>query len=235
MKAMGFAIAILALSACTQKSTPVNPDENPPVNTVKLPYPEGIEGLPDAVPTATLHAKDGDTVRMTVTFVAKWIAGRKVRMLAYNGSVPGPIIKVPQGAEITLLLKNETKLPTTLHSHGVRLDYRSDGVPGIGRPPVDSGDVFAYSIRFPDPGIYWYHPHQREDYQMELGLYGSYLVAPEDTTYWPPVHREVVLMLDDIAMRGNGIQPFYSNLPDHSLMGRFGNVFLTNGDTAFTT
>lgn len=234
LKGIGFAIAVLTVSACTQKSTPVNPDENPPGNTVKLPYPEGVEGLAESVPMVTVEAKDGDTVRLTVSFVAKWIAGRKVRMLAYNGSVPGPIIKVPQGAEITVILKNETNLPTTLHSHGVRLDYRSDGVPGWGIPAVDSGGAFSYKIRFPDPGIFWYHPHFREDYQMELGLYGSYLVAPKDTSYWPPVNREVVLILDDIAMQETGIEPFYRNLPNHTLMGRFGNVFLLNGDTAFT-
>ncbi|HKP95924.1 MAG TPA: multicopper oxidase family protein [Fibrobacteria bacterium] len=222
--------ALGVLLACSDKSTGVNPAEN----TAKIPFDAGVEGLPEALPMGEIRAGDGDTVRLTVSFVAKLISGRKVRMLAYNGSVPGPVLKVPQGAEITLLLKNETNLPTTLHSHGVRLDYRSDGVPGVGQAATDSGKTSVYKIRFPDAGIFWYHPHYREDFQMELGLYGSYLVAPKDSTYWPKAHREVVLMLDDIAVRGNVIQPFYGNLPDHSMMGRFGNVFLINGDTAFT-
>jgi suppressor of ftsI len=231
---LGLALVLSALAGCSDKSTSADGDGKPVDSTAKAPFDAGVEGLPNALPTAEMAVRDGDTVCMTVSFVAKWISGRKVRMLAYNGMVPGPTLKVSQGDEIVLLLKNETNLPTTLHSHGVRLDYRSDGVPYLTQEATDSGKSFAYRIRFPDPGIFWYHPHYREDYQMELGLYGSYLVAPKDTTYWPPVHREVVLMIDDLSVRGNVIEPFYRNLPDHALMGRFGNVLLVNGDTAFT-
>ncbi len=228
--ALGLAAILFAFSGCGEKSA-TGTDAKP---EAKIPFDSGVAGLPDAAPTGILEAKDGDTVHLKVSYVAKWVSGRKVRMLAYNGSVPGPTLKVPQGAEIVLLLENETNLPTSLHSHGVRLDYRNDGVPGITQVATGAGQAFVYHIRFPDAGIFWYHPHYREDYQMELGLYGSYLVTPKDSTYWPPVHREVVLMLDDVALRGNVLQPFYSNLPDHSLMGRFGNVMMVNGDTAFT-
>jgi FtsP/CotA-like multicopper oxidase with cupredoxin domain len=231
---LGAALCFSAVFGCWDKSTGGSDGGKPVKPEAKAPFDAGVEGLPDAIQTAEIEASDGDTLRVTVSYVAKWISGRKVRMLAYNGSVPGPTIKAVQGSQITLLLKNETNLPTTLHSHGVRLDFRSDGVPGLTQAATDSGKTFAYTIRFPDPGIFWYHPHYREDYQMELGLYGSYLVAPKDTTYWQPVHREVVLMVDDLSLRGNVIEPFYSNLPDHAMMGRFGNVFLINGDTAFT-
>ena len=231
---LGLVLVLSAVAGCSNPYTTGDGERKPADSTAKAPYDAGVEGLPDALPTAEWAVRDGDTVRLTVSFVAKWISGQRVRMLAYNGMVPGPTFKVSQGDEIILLLKNETNLPTTLHSHGVRLDYRSDGVPYRTQEATDSGKSFAYRIRFPDPGIFWYHPHYREDYQMELGLYGSYLVAPKDTTYWPPVHREVVLMIDDLSMRGNVIEPFYRNIPDHTLMGRFGNVLLVNGDTAFT-
>lgn len=215
---------------CGDTSAPPDPGGS----SAKIPYDASVEGLPEAVPMGTIEAKDGDTVRLTVSYVAKRISGRKVRMLAYNGSVPGPIIKARQGASIVLLLKNSTDLATSLHSHGVRLDYGNDGVPDAGQGSPGPGLTAAYHIRFPDPGIYWYHPHTREDYQMELGLYGAYLVSPADSSYWPPVNREIVLLIDDLALRGNVLQPFYRNAPDHALMGRFGNVFLVNGDTACT-
>lgn len=231
---LGLALALSAVTGCSEPSTGGDGGRKPVDSGAIAPFDTGVEGLPDAVPTAEWAVRGGDTVRLTVSFVAKWISGRQVRMLAYNRMVPGPTLKVTQGDEIVLLLKNETNLPTTLHSHGVRLDNRSDGVPYLTQEATDSGKSFAYRIRFPDPGIFWYHPHYREDYQMELGLYGSYLVAPKDTTYWPPVHREVVLMIDDLSVRGNVIEPFYRNLPDHTLMGRFGNVLLVNGDTDFT-
>lgn len=228
---MRFAIALAMLSflatACLDRSS-TGPRETP-----RLPFPDGVDGLPEAIPTRIVDVKDGDTVRLTVTWVAKWISGRKVRMLAYDGSIPGPTLRLEQGARITLLLTNGTGLPTSLHSHGVRLDYKQDGMPGISQPPIDSGKSFAYDLRFPDPGVFWYHPHIREDYGMELGLYGNYLVVPKDPAYWPPAHREALLMLDDILLEGNAIRPFYQNLVDHTLMGRFGNAFLVNGDTAF--
>lgn len=219
----------LCLIACSDKGAPTRTEDDP----ARIPFDTSTAGLPDAVPTPILEVRDGDTLRLTVEYVAKRIAGRKVRMLAYNRSVPGPTIKAPQGARITLLLSNLTSLPATLHSHGLRLDYRFDGMPGITQP-ADSGATVEYNISFPDPGIYWYHPHYREDYQLELGLYGSYLVAPRDSAYWPPVHREVVLMLDDILLGDGSAQPFYRGVSDHALMGRFGNVLLVNGDDAFT-
>ncbi len=53
-------------------------------------------------------------------------------------------------------------------------------------------DAFPSRVAFPDPGVYWYHPHIREDYGQEMGLYGNVIVVPADPDYWPPAHREVV-------------------------------------------
>ncbi len=216
----------LAVLACGDKAAA------PGDSGAKIPYDASVTGLPEAKAMGTVEAKDGDTVRLTVSYVAKWVSGRKVRMLAYNGSVPGPIIKVPQGASIVVLIKNETDLPTSLHSHGVRMDAGNDGVVAeeIGAP--GPGQTYAYRLRFPDAGIYWYHPHTRSDYQTQAGLYGAYLVAPADPGFWPPVNREIVLLLNDLEISGNVIKPFYRNETDHALMGRFGNVYLVNGDTA---
>lgn len=198
-----------------------------------VPYDAGVDGLPDAKPMPVLEARNGDTVRFTVSYVAKRIGMAKVRMLAYNGSVPGPVLKVRQGDSVVLVLRNETDLPTSLHSHGLRLDYRDDGVPGPEGAPGPGG-THIFHLRFPDAGIFWYHPHVREDYQVDLGLYGAYLVEPADSSYWPPVDREVVMLLDDVAIEGNALAPYYRDGADHTMMGRFGNVFLVNGDPDFT-
>ena len=116
-------------------------------------------GLPPAKPTAVIELKDGDTFVMPVRMVEKEINGKKVTMYAYNGSVPGPLIKVKEGAEITLRLVNNTDLPTTLHSHGIRLDNEFDGIPGVTQDPIQPGEIFDYKIKFPDVGTYWYHTH----------------------------------------------------------------------------
>jgi suppressor of ftsI len=169
-----------------------------------------------------------------MTKVKKEINGREVKMLAYNGMIPGPTIKAKQGSEITINLKNETDVATSLHSHGVRLDSKYDGVIGHGQNAIKTGESFEYKIKFPDAGIFWYHPHFREDYAQELGLYGNYLVVPNDPNYLSGVNKEEVVMLDDILIDENGIAPFQKKNVNYALMGRFGNVMLTNGKTDYS-
>lgn len=191
-------------------------------------------GLIEAKTSETIELKNGDTYNLTASIVKKQISGAEVKMLAYNGSIPGPLLKVPQGAEITLNFKNETDVPTTIHSHGLRLDNANDGTPPITQKEVPPGGSYTYKLKFPDAGMYWYHPHVREDYAQELGLYGNYLVTPTDKSYWSPVNREVALFLDDILIENGKITTFNTKTADHTLMGRYGNVFLINGDDRYT-
>lgn len=188
---------------------------------------------PEAAPEAVVELVHGQAYDLVVGFVDKEIQGGNYRMLAYNGSIPGPLIRVRQGAEVTLNFKNNGDLPSTLHSHGVRLDNAFDGVPGLTQEEVaPSGGSFLYRIKFPDPGMYWYHPHVREDYAQELGLYGNYLVVPADPDYWAPADREIAIFLDDILLTGGRIELSRKKV-DHALMGRFGNVMLVNGKTDY--
>jgi FtsP/CotA-like multicopper oxidase with cupredoxin domain len=92
------------------------------------------------------------------------------------------------------------------------------------------GGSFTYRIRFPDPGLYWYHPHIREDYTQELGLYGNILVVPEESGYWPPANRDVVLTLDDLLLEDGKVAPFSTSETTYTAMGRFGNVLLVGGE-----
>jgi FtsP/CotA-like multicopper oxidase with cupredoxin domain len=64
-----------------------------------------------------------------------------------------------------------------------------------------------------------------------MGLYGNCLVEPNDPDYWPAVHREVVLTLDDILIEDGQIAPFSRTETTHSAMGRFGNVLLVGGES----
>ncbi len=187
------------------------------------------EGLPEAKQFETVELKNGDTYDLAAGFVKKKLGNRRYRMLAYNGSIPGPLIKAKQGAEITINFKNNTDIETTIHSHGIRLDNAFDGVPDMTQKSVQSGEALTYKIKLPDTGMYWYHPHVREDYAQELGLYGNYLVTPSEPGYWNPVNREVPLFLDDILIEDGQIR-LSKNEADRTLMGRFGNMMLTNGE-----
>ncbi len=186
-----------------------------------------ISGLPAAKSADVVELKNGDSYDLTARYVKKEIGGREYRMLAYNDSIPGPLLKIPQGAEVTVRFNNETDMDTMLHSHGVRMENAFDGSQAT-QDAIKPGESFSYTLKFPDVGMYWYHPHVREDYQQELGLYGNYLVVPKDAGYWSPVNREVPVFLDDILIESGAIDISKSEA-DRTLMGRFGNVMLVNG------
>jgi FtsP/CotA-like multicopper oxidase with cupredoxin domain len=201
---------------------------------IRDPFDRDITGLSEATQTQVVELKDGDAFEMRVSMVRKQIGSAMVKMLAYNGSVPGPTLKVLQGAEVAIKVTNETDLPTTVHWHGIRLDNRFDGAPHATQAPIPVGGSFTYRVRFPDAGIYWYHPHVREDYAQEQGLYGNIIVIPDDPTFWGPANREEMLVLDDILLEDGQIAAFSRSGPTHSAMGRFGNVMLVNGETAYS-
>jgi FtsP/CotA-like multicopper oxidase with cupredoxin domain len=189
-------------------------------------------GLEDCAAPTVVSLADGDAFDLRIAPVAKQLDDARVRMLAYNGSIPGPTLRVPQDAEISVRVRNDGDVDATVHWHGLRLDNRYDGVPHETQDPIPLGGEFTYRVRFPDPGLYWYHPHIREDYGLDMGLYGNIVVVPAEDDYWPPVNREVVLTLDDVLVEDGRIASFNLAGPTHVAMGRFGNVMLTGGETS---
>ncbi len=203
--------------------------QSPPV-TPFLPSPLDGADVPAARPREIVRMQDGDTLDLTAGFVRRTIRGRTFTMYGFNGQVAGPLIRVPRDATITVRFHNRIDLPSTVHWHGVRLDNRFDGVPDLTQPEVAPGDSFVYRVHAPDAGIYWYHPHVREDIEQAMGLFGNLLVDDADPRYLPPANREQVLALGDLLMNGDTLIPFGKEGPDFALMGRIGNVLLVNGE-----
>lgn len=196
-------------------------------------FSRDINGLSDAKKQEVVNLKDGDKYDMNVSYVKNKLGNKEYRMIAYNGSIPGPLIKVKQGSEITINLKNNIDIPITLHSHGVRLDNAFDGVPDVTQDEIKSGKSFTYKIKFPDEGVYWYHPHMREDYTQELGLYGNFYVEPSDPNYFNNVNKEEFVFLDDLLLDKGGIAPFPKDFTNQALIGRFGNTMFVNGNLQY--
>jgi FtsP/CotA-like multicopper oxidase with cupredoxin domain len=170
-------------------------------------FPTAISDLPKAQSAELVTLADGAQFNLRIGSVQKTVGDATVRMLAYNGSVPGPTLRVQQGAELLVNVVNEGDLEATVHWHGLRLDNRYDGTLAT-QAPIPVGGTFTYRLTFPDPGVYWYHPHIREDYGQEMGLYGNIVVAPSEPDYWPPAHRELTLTLDDILLEDGQVAPF---------------------------
>ena len=203
----------------------------PPVG----PYMPGlgmdITMFPVAEPSRLVQLVPGDTFDISVSMVRRTIAGHEMVMFGYNGQYPGPFIQAAQGSRVTVRVTNDIQLPTTIHWHGLRLQNAYDGVPGLTQAAIRQGESFVYELDVPDAGMFWYHPHVREDVQQDLGLFGNLLVRSPDPDHYGPVHREEALVLDDMLFDEQGAIPWGESSPTHALMGRFGNVLMVNGLT----
>ena len=190
-------------------------------------------GLPEASPPQVIRLNHGDQLDLAITPVRKRIDDAELRMLGYNASIPGPTLHVDQGSEITVQVTNDGDVEATVHWHGLRLENRYDGVPHETQAPIPIGGTFTYEVQFPDAGFYWYHPHIREDFGLEMGLYGTIIVDPADPSYWPAADRQISITLDDLLVEDGHIAPFHRSGPNYTAMGRFGNVMLINGEITF--
>ena len=195
---------------------------------IASPLPHDTDRVPDAARPDLVELADGDEFDLEIAAVRKQLGDATARMLAYGGSIPGPTLKLQQGSTATIHVTNHGDFEATVHWHGLRLENRFDGTHDT-QAPIPIGETYTYRVHVPDPGAYWYHPHIREDYGQELGLYGNILVVPAQPDYWPPVHREELLTLDDILVEEGRIAPFGREIT-HVAMGRFGNVMLVSGE-----
>lgn len=116
----------------------------------------------------------------------------------------------------------------------MRLNYIYDGIPrdqGGVQDPIKVGDLYEQIVKFPDTGTFWYHPHTRDDFEQELGEYGTFRVY--DPTENQAVDTESVIALDDILIEKGSIAPFTIDTVNYTLMGRYGNTMFINGETSF--
>lgn len=142
-------------------------------------------------------------------------------LLGFNGSTPGPELRLNQGDTLSLRFENETDQPSALHWHGIRLDNAMDGVPGLTQPLVQPRGSFDYAFKVPDAGTYWYHSHHQSWEQVARGLYGP-LIIEEKTP--PELDADITIMLDDWRLDETGaLMGGFGNMHDFSHAGRLGN------------
>ncbi|MDH3412511.1 MAG: multicopper oxidase family protein [Gammaproteobacteria bacterium] len=153
--------------------------------------------------------------------------GKTTTVWAYNGTVPGPALRLKVGQRINTVLENRLARPTTVHWHGMRAPNGMDGVPALTQPPVAPGGTFHYAFEARNPGTFWYHPHFQSAEQLDRGLHGVIVVEDENP---PEVDRDLVWMLDDWRLDQQGqIVGDFNDLHDVSHQGRIGNTATLNG------
>jgi FtsP/CotA-like multicopper oxidase with cupredoxin domain len=121
------------------------------------------------------------------------LAGTAIKTWAYNGQVPGPILRVRAGDTLRARLVNQLADDTTIHWHGIALANPMDGVPGVTQPPVARGNSFDYEFVTPHPGTYFFHPHV--GLQLDHGLYAPLIV--DDPAEPGAYDTEWIVVLDD--------------------------------------
>jgi FtsP/CotA-like multicopper oxidase with cupredoxin domain len=223
MRNVALLTAAVLVVACGSSSSDA-PAEAPPA---AAPAPEWV--MPDVQGVEALEDENPDPNIVEVTLAADRVKtsfspGTTASAYAYNGLLPGPLLRAKVGDEVIVHFTNNLSEPTTIHWHGLRIPSEMDGTPRV-QEPVKPGEQFTYRFRVPDAGSFWYHPHLRADVQVEKGLYAPLVVFdPKD----PQFDAERFLLLDDIRLEENGSISPPSSM-DGMMSGRFGNTLLTNG------
>jgi len=141
------------------------------------------------VPSLRGSVFDIDIGYKTVNFT-----GRERPATAFNGSVPGPILRWREGDRVTLRVTNYLAHDSSIHWHGIILPANMDGVPGISFDGIKPGETFTYQFDVNQSGTYWYHSHS--GFQEQTGMYGAIVIDPAKPD---PVNsdRDYVVVLSD--------------------------------------
>lgn len=148
---------------------------------------------PGGVSVADLVAAPGPQPVKAFTLTAQdaVIDGRPAE--TYDGTVPGPELRVTQGDRVRVTLVNRLCVATTIHWHGVRVPNAEDGVAGMTQDAVAPGASYTYEFVATDPGTFWYHSHQDTGNQLPAGLFGALVVEPPGGHTKEEVDRTVLL------------------------------------------
>ncbi len=186
----------------------------------------GPEALPDLDPADDVVEYALEAEREPVEL----LPGVTTGMWTYNKMSPGPLLQANVGDLVRVHFTNNLDEPTTVHWHGMRIPAAMDGVVHGSVVAVEPGETFTYEFIAPEAGTFWYHPHVRAAYQVEAGLYGTFVVH-EPEALRPDVDQDRLFVLDDIRLDDDGSISPHSTSGMDVMMGRAGNVLLVNGSS----
>ena len=137
---------------------------------------------------------------------------------SYDGSVPGPELRIRQGDRVRVVVNNNLDEGTTVHWHGIRLPNAMDGVPGITQPSIRPGESFNYEFTPPDAGTFWYHPHADTLQHLGRGLAGALIIEEREPFR---VDRDLLWVIEDWRLDDDRrIAPGFGNRMEAGMSGR---------------
>jgi len=141
-------------------------------------YPAETEGAGNQLLEPTVRADGVKEFELTAE-VTPWEVepGTTVDAWTYNGTVPGPQIRVAVGDRVRIVLHNELPMGTDLHLHGINVDNAMDGVSPVTQDLVEPGDSFTYEFVADEPAVAMYHAHHHGQLQVPNGMLGTIFVG----------------------------------------------------------
>ncbi|MDE2446204.1 MAG: multicopper oxidase family protein [Alphaproteobacteria bacterium] len=157
-----------------------------------------------------------------------FVPGLVTPVLAYNGSVPGAMIEVYEGDQLSIAFKNSIPgQASTIHWHGLDIPADQDGNP---THPVESGTgrTYAFTIPAGSAGSYWYHPHPHglTAEQVYRGLAAPFIVRSKNDPLDAKL-GDTVLFVSSISLNSDGT--IAENTAADRFNGREGDHVLVNG------
>ncbi len=236
---------LLVLTGCTAGSKLADPtdDVNTPASQNATPTPgkmsssagshmmEPISGDPSGAVSTDIGGQpldfvlDGDTKVFNLTAKAvNWpiLEGVIANAWTYNGTIPGPMIRVTEGDRVRIILKNDLSDPTTIHWHGIAVPNAMDGIPDVTQPAVQPGETFTYEFVASPAGSYMYHSHFEGDLQVSAGLYAPFIIDPKEPVS-PLPDVDVNLMFSEMLIEDGQT---FAAMP---MAGMEPNFFTING------
>ncbi|EKP95571.1 putative multicopper oxidase [Thermaerobacter subterraneus DSM 13965] len=158
---------------------------------------EGQKALPEGQQLARYRVENGVKVFELTALPVKWSVGDKeYEAWTFNGTVPGPQIRVKEGDRVRIIVKNQLPEPTVVHWHGLAVPNKMDGVPMVTQDPIPPGGQFVYEFVAQPAGTHMYHTHHNTMKQKGMGLYGTFIVEPKDPEPWK-YDADYSLMISD--------------------------------------
>jgi len=188
-----------------------------------LALPAWAQRVSTGLVAPSLTSVSGTDIALDIAHQMVKVDGRPAHAIAVNGSVPGPLIRLREGQNVRLTVRNHLDEDSSIHWHGLLLPAQFDGVPGISFPGIKPRSQFVYEFPLLQAGTYWYHSHS--GLQEMMGHYGPLIIdpaGPDPVAY----DREHVLVLSDhspehphAVFRNLKLQPGYYNDAKQTLDG----------------
>src|SRR5690554_5106878 len=166
--------------------------------------------LADAI-SSSRKELSGKVFDLTIDYKDVNFTGKKARATVVNQLLPAPLLRWQEGDTVTLRVKNNLDVVSSIHWHGIILPTEMDGVPGFSFDGIMPGETFEYQFTLQQSGTYWYHSHS--GFQEQTGVYGPIIIDPAKPD---PVQydREYVVMLS--GWSDTPPEKIYANLKKQS-------------------